>query len=88
MTEDEILTTPDEVFAAEVQNVVRQIGAWMRTEKPDDTRLMPAMAVVLGRVIARSAASRDGFEHLMMNTIATITHAAAEALGSEEQTLQ
>ena len=80
--------TQDEIFAAEVHDVVRQLAEWMRTEKPDDTRLMPALAVVLGRVIARSASDREGFEHLLHHAAATMTNAAAEALDTEDRILQ
>lgn len=66
----------DEEFAAQVHDVVHQLASWIREQRPDDTRLMPALAVVLGRVIASSASSEEGLERLLEHAHEAMRRAA------------
>jgi hypothetical protein len=47
----------DDVFTHQVHDVVCLINEWINTTRPNLDQLVPALAVVLGRVIARQAQS-------------------------------
>lgn len=71
--------TEDEEYTAQVLDMVRALAAWMDEVQPDDTRLMPALAVVLGRVIARSASNHNGREVLLAHAANAMRNSADEA---------
>lgn len=67
-----------ELFAEEVHTVVCQLSNWMKTETLDPDRLMPAMAVVLGRLMSRQASDEIELKTMMEMAINAMTASALE----------
>jgi hypothetical protein len=79
----------DELFNAQVHAVVCQLSDWMQAEKPEIDRLMPALAVVLGRVIARRAGNlTELYDMLNMagNTAVSAAHEDWERIREDTNT--
>jgi hypothetical protein len=71
--------TQDDIFSAQVHAVVVQLGEWLQAENPDIDRLMPALAVVLGRVIAHRAANETEIDDMLVLASNATRAAAFEA---------
>lgn len=65
-----------DLFTEQVHEMVCRLADWMRAEAPDADRLMPALAVALGRVIANRAASQAEVVALL-DMAANVTNSAA-----------
>lgn len=65
-------------FAEQVNAVVVQLNNWLRVVTPDPDRLMPALAVVLGRVMSHRAESEDELHTMLAMATAAMTAAALE----------
>lgn len=68
----------DDRFSQEVHAVVCQLSDWMKLEAPDIDRLLPALAVVLGRVIAQRAKNKAEIDFMLDMAGHTATSAAEE----------
>jgi hypothetical protein len=65
-------------FSEQVHGVVRQLNAWLQAERPNVDQLMPALAVVLGRVIASRAGSDVELTAMVSMAMQALGAAASE----------
>jgi hypothetical protein len=65
-------------FTREVHSIVRSINEWMNVDHPDPMKLMPALAVVLGRITANSASNLDDVKLLLDKAVNVMRNAALE----------
>ena len=73
-----ISSEEEEEFSREVHAIMCRLGDWLREEQPDAKRLLPALAVVLGRVSARTAADKVELQRLITLAHSAMTNAAKE----------
>jgi hypothetical protein len=78
----------DDIFAEQVHGIVRQIGEWMRENNPNTDQLMPALAVVLGRLIGRRAQTEGELHDMLKLARDAIKASATESMSDKHRSMQ
>jgi cobalamin-dependent methionine synthase I len=71
-------TDDDELFSQEVHDVVCDLSDWIKPRSLQRNALMPALAVILGRIIAQSVTTSDDLERFLDQAESVMINAAAE----------
>jgi hypothetical protein len=70
----------DDLFADQVHDIVCQLDDWMMEKRPRLDQLMPALAVMLGRLIAARATTASDITALVKMAMTAIVSAGEEAM--------
>jgi hypothetical protein len=62
----------------DVHGIIVSLTKWINDEPPDPFKLLPAMAVILGRVSARTASDKSELRSLLDGAINVMRVAAEE----------
>lgn len=80
------MSTNADLFTEEVHDIVVELGSWLKAQNLHPDKLMPALAVVLGRVMSHQASNDVELRTMLEMATNTITAAALEDWDSRTRT--